>query len=395
MRFRLKAVDAGDRVIEVEFDAADEIGAREQAVRRGYSVLDVARRKTLSQGLSRAGRFPTVLFSIELLSLLDAGLNVVEALNALAEKEPRGEHRRVLEELLGALRRGEALSQAVAAHPVAFSALYVATVKASERTGDLKEALSRFVAYQEEMDKVRRKVVAALLYPAILLVVGALVMLFLLLYVVPRFAKVYEDVSRDLPLFSSLLLAVGRAIEQHGFIALGVLAAGLSALVVALAKAELRQKLLDQVWRIPALGARFQIYQFARLYRTLAMLLRAGIPALQAFERVSGLLSASLRPRMATATAALREGRGLSESLTAAGLATPIATRMMAVGEKSGRMAELLERIARFYDDETARWVDAFIRVFEPVLMAVLGLAVGLVVVLMYMPVFELAGSLQ
>jgi len=138
-----------------------------------------------------------------------------------------------------------------------------------------------------------------------------------------------------------------------------------------------------------------KIYQLARFYRTVGMLLRSGIPALRAFEMVSSLLASSLRAQLAGATASLSAGQTISAALTAAGLATPVASRMMAVGERSGQMGELLERIARFYDDETARYVDAFVSVFEPVLMALLGVAVGVVVVLMYMPIFELAGSLQ
>jgi general secretion pathway protein F len=138
-----------------------------------------------------------------------------------------------------------------------------------------------------------------------------------------------------------------------------------------------------------------QIYQLARFYRTAGMLLRAGVPVLRAFDMVSGLLAAHLRLRLQNARRMLEEGRPISAALTDSGLATPVATNMMAVGERGGQMGEMMDRIARFYDDETARAVDAFTRVFEPLLMAVLGLAVGGVVVMMYMPVFELAGSIR
>jgi general secretion pathway protein F len=396
MRFELKAVDGGNQVVAVEFDAADEAAARYMAQQRGFSVLAVGRKNALlANPFAGKHRFPATLFAIELLALLEAGLNVVEALQALADKEPGGEKREVLAELLEALYRGESLSQSVARFPRAFSPLFAATVKSSERTGNLNEALSRYIAYQEELDKVRKKVLAALLYPAILLVVGTLVLSFLLFYVVPRFARVYEDISAELPLFSSLLLAVGRWVESHGLVAvlsLGLLAFGF---VFYISKEDSRAQILDRLWRIPALGERMMIYQLARFYRTAGMLLMAGIPALKAFEMVDGLLAPNLRAQLARATALLGEGRSISDALTATGLATPVATRMLAVGERSGRMGELMDRIARFYDDETARFVDAFTRVFEPLLMTVLGLAVGLVVVLMYMPIFELAGSVR
>jgi len=396
MRFELTAVDGGNQVVVVEFDAGDEAAARDMARQRGLAVLAVGRGNALlSNPFAGKLRFPATLFAIELLALLDAGLNVVEALQALADKEPAGENRQVLTALLDALYRGESLSQSVGRFPRAFPPLFAATVKSSERTGNLKEALSRYIAYQEELDKVRKKVLAALLYPAILLVVGTLVLSFLLFYVVPRFARVYEDISAELPLFSALLLAVGRWVEHNGVVTALLLGSGVFALAYSLSRPSIRAKILEQLWRVPALGERMMIYQLARFYRTAGMLLIAGIPALKAFEMVDGLLAPNLRAQLVQATALLSEGRSISGALTAAGLATPVATRMLAVGERSGRMGELMDRIARFYDDETARFVDAFTRVFEPLLMTVLGIAVGLVVVLMYMPIFELAGSVR
>lgn len=396
MHFQLKVVDTASRIAAIELEAADEAGARLLASKRGYAVLSVSRGTALLPRLawSRHG-FSLTLFSIELLALLDAGLNVVEALQALAEKEQRADGKKTLEELLRAIRQGESLSLAMERFPRDFPPLYVATIRSSERTGSIRETLSRYGVYQEERDRVRNKIVSALLYPAILLVVGTLVLAFLLLYVVPRFARVYESISSELPLFSSLLLIAGRWIDHHGTLVLALLIAGGAALAYAFAQDGLRARIAGRLWQIPALGARLHTYQLARLYRTVGMLLRAGIPALQAFEMVSGLLAPNMRTRLTTAISQLREGRSISAVLSAAGLATGVADRMLAVGERSGRMGELMERIARFYDDDTARFADTFTRIFEPLLMAILGLGVGLVVVLMYMPIFELAGSIQ
>jgi general secretion pathway protein F len=163
----------------------------------------------------------------------------------------------------------------------------------------------------------------------------------------------------------------------------------------AFANASFRAWLNTRLWQLPGLGSRMKVYQLSRLYRTAGMLLRAGIPAVRALEMVDGLLSAHLRPPLAQARRLIEEGRSMSAAFGAAGLATPVASRMMAVGERSGDMGAMLGEIARFHDEEVARYVDWFTRAFEPVLMAVLGLAVGLVVVLMYMPIFELAGSIQ
>ncbi len=394
MKFALKAIDASRDVVELEVEAADEPAARHAARRRGYSVLAL-RRRGVPLHFSGKHSFPTTLFSIEMLALLDAGLNVVEALQALAEKEPHAAYRQVLDEILESVRGGESFSRAIEHLPRHFSDLYVATVRSSERTGNVREALARFVAYQEEAEKVRKKIIAALIYPTILLVVGTGVLGFLMLYVVPRFARVYEDIRSGLPFFSAVLLSCGTWIEQHTLAVLLLLAALLGTTIWALSTEGFRAALVRRLWRIGPVGERLRVYQLARLYRTVGMLLRAGIPAVKAFDMVDGLLASNLRAQLRQAASAVKEGRSLSDALTAAGLATPVATRMMRVGERGGQMGELMDRIARFYDEETGRFVDAFTRVFEPVLMALLGVAVGAVVLLMYMPVFELASAIQ
>lgn len=396
MRFQIKAVNAKSEVLALRIDAATEALARDLARQQGYSVLAVARGAfELGRVFSPRESFDTALFSIELLALLDAGLNLVEALQTLSEKDSAAERRHVLDQVLASLSGGESLSQALARLPDYFPALYVETIRSCERTGNLREALARYIAYQEEFDKVRRKLVAVSIYPAILLAVGSLVLAFLIFFVVPRFARVYEDVAIELPFFSSVLLTVGHGVQSHG----GLILAGFSGLIAAAAYAAsldtVRTRVAERLWRLPALGERMRTYQLARLYRTIGMLLRAGLPVVRTFDMVSGLLAAHLRSALRRAQALLEEGKPISLALASAGLTTPLATRMLRVGEESGRLGEMMERIARFLDDETARYLDAFMRVFEPILMTILGLAVGLVVVLMYLPIFELVGSVQ
>ncbi|HEY5895998.1 MAG TPA: type II secretion system F family protein [Burkholderiales bacterium] len=399
MQFQVHALDAAQQVVALSLDAASEALARDMAAQRGLSVFSV---EGTNGGIrlprlfkANRGAFRTTLFSIELLSLLEAGLNLVEATQTLAEKEVAGERQQVLAGIVGSIERGEPFSRAIAAFPQHFSPLYVATIKASERTGNVKEALSRYIAYQEELDRVKKKVVSASIYPAILMAVGVLVMGFLVLYVVPRFAQVYEDMSHTLPFFSQLLLGFGSFVGKHGFFLFSafILAAGLAAW--AIARPATRAAFHQRLWHLPAVGERMKTYQLARLYRTAGMLMRAGIPALRALEMVEDLLAAHLRPQLAKARHLIEEGHAMSAALGAAGLATPVAARMMLVGERSGDMGRMLGEIARFHDDEVARFVDWFTRAFEPVLMAVLGIAVGLVVVLMYMPIFELAGNIK
>jgi general secretion pathway protein F len=396
MRFQINAIDARQAVVALDLDAGSAAMAVEAARNRGLTVLSV-RPQALAVPLPwrRSAGFPTLLFSIELVSLLEAGLNLVEALQALGAKEPQGERQVVLSGILEAIRRGESFSQAVGHFPQYFPPLYVATLKASERTGDTREALGRYIAYQEELDRVRKKIVSAAIYPAILMIVGTLVIAFLMFYVVPRFARVYEDISGHLPFFSALLIALGRGIERHGLV-IGLGAACAIALgIYGASRASFRAWVSERLWQVPAVGERMKIYQLARLYRMIGMLLRAGIPAVAALEMVRGLLVAHLRPHLVRATESIAQGQSMSAAFDTNGLATPVAARMMVVGERSGEMGEMMHRIARFHDDEIARFIDWFTRAFEPVLMAVLGVAIGGVVVLMYMPIFELAGSIQ
>src|SRR3954463_12072046 len=397
MRFNIHALDAAQQVVAVTLDAASEAEARETAGSRGLAVFSLEQdgRRRWQPRLARKSAFRSALFSIELRSLLEAGLNLVEALQTLAEKEPAGERAEVLSGMLAAINRGEPFSRAVAALPEHFSPLYVATIKASERTGDVKEALSRYIAYQEELDRVRKKVVSASIYPAILAIVGMLVLGFLMFYVVPRFAQVYEDMRHTLPFFSQLLLTFGSFVGKHGFFMFSAFILCVGSAAWALSRPAVRAALNRRIWALPGLGSRMKTYQLARLYRTAGMLMRAGIPALRALEMVQDLLGAHVRPQRREPRALIEQGHAISAALGSAGLATPVAARMMLVGERSGDMGRMLGEIARFHDDEVARFVDWFTRAFEPLLMAALGIAVGLVVVLMYMPIFELAGNIR
>ena len=169
------------------------------------------------------------------------------------------------------------------------------------------------------------------------------------------------------------------------------MAAGMA--IWALRLPTVRAGLQNSLWRLPGAGERMKLYQLARFYRTIGMLLRGGMPVVAALQLGAELLHPALRGRLQTATRAIREGRPVSESMEANGLTTPVALRLLAVGEHGGDMGAMMERIAAFHDDEMARWVDWLTRLVEPLLMAAIGLVIGAIVILMYMPIFELAGA--
>ena len=395
MRFAIKALNSAGHVTLLTVDASDSDAARIKLQNDGLTVISArAEGGLLNRARRRTSVFPLSLFSQELLTLLDAGLNLVEALETLAEKEGRGDARTVLTRLLDHLYEGRTLSQALAEQAEVFPELYVATVRASERTGNLPEALSRYIAYHAQVDQVRKKLVSASIYPVMLILVGGLVVVFLMGWVVPRFSHIYEDGGGNLPLMSRLLLDWGRLVEANGGM-LGAAASGvLAALVWVGLRPEVRAMAWRMLWRVPALGARLRTYQFARFYRTLGMLLRGGVPVVTALSMVEGILQPAFRPLLHAASAGIREGRSISSAMESNGLTTAVALRMLRVGERTGRMGEMMERIAAFHDEETARWVDWFTRLFEPILMALIGVVIGVIVLLMYMPIFDLAGSL-
>jgi general secretion pathway protein F len=392
MRFQLKALSADGRVESLSLQAADEAGARRQAEGRGYTVLKVRAAGALAwRGRER---FPVALFSQELIALLDAGLPLLEAIETLGEKERAPAARNALSSLALTLREGRPFSSALEKLGDTFPPLYVATVRAAERTSDLQPALARYVAYQAQVDALKRRVVHASIYPALLVGVGALVSFFLLLYVVPRFSLIYEDRALDLPLLSRLLLSWGQLVEHHGMAIIIALLCALGAAIWALRLPAVRSGTLNLLWRLPGAGERMKLYQLARFYRTIGMLLRGGMPVVASLQLGAELLHPALRSRLQTATRAIREGRPVSESMEANGLTTPVALRLLAVGEHGGDMGEMMERIAAFHDDEMARWVDWLTRLVEPLLMAAIGLVIGAIVILMYMPIFELAGAI-
>jgi general secretion pathway protein F len=221
------------------------------------------------------------------------------------------------------------------------------------------------------------------------------VVAFLMGYVVPRFSSIYEDLGSELPFASRMLMRWGQFLDAHGYaVALGAIAA-VAGIAYAFTRPAVRAAIGARIARIPALGSRLHIYQLARLYRTVGMLQRGGTPMVTAMRMSAGLLSANLRAAFANATQAVREGRSIGDAMEQHGLTTPVAARMLRVGERSGNMGEMMERIAAFYDEELSRWVNLATRLIEPALMSLIGIIIGVIVVLMYFPIFELAGSIK
>ncbi|CAN7572531.1 type II secretion system F family protein [Pseudoduganella sp. LjRoot289] len=383
----------------IAIEAASEAEALRLALRHGWRVLAIDSAAAPPAAGARAGArsqpFPLLQFSQELLALLEAGLNLSEAIATLHNKEARGAAKATLAGIRLALQQGKSFSESLAEFPAIFPDIYISTVHAAERSGYLPEALARYVAYQLQFDAIRKKLVSAAIYPVMLLCVGTLVTLFLLGYVVPKFSVVYESSGREIPWMSQMLLAFGRQLAAHPWLCLGVLLGVAGGAVFAACNAAVRGALVLQVLRLPLLAAKAAEFRLARFYRALSLLLHAGIPLAKALAMVSAMLLPEQRHALALARRAVEEGQPFSAALEQQGLATPVAQSLLKVGENTGRLGDMLERSAKFHDEEFARWVDWASRMLEPLLMTLIGVVIGGVVVLMYMPIFELAGSLS
>jgi general secretion pathway protein F len=396
MRYEVRTYQE-DQITSIVVDAVSRTDALRQVSARalrpvGVRALDISASRWFGRF---AGHVDLLLFSQELLALREAGLSIVEALDTLAEREHTGEIRSVLVQLTSRLREGKRFSDALETFPEEFPSLFVGIVRSSERTGDLSEALARYIDYRTRRNALRSKAISAAIYPSLLLVVGAAVVLFLGGYVIPRFAVVYQGSGRELPWASQMLMDWGKFASQHLGLLLICIAVALFATVVAM-----RSVLRRGGWRtllhvMPAFSERIHIHEVSRLYLVLGMLLDSGLPVTHALTLAEETLPSHRQKSIQAASGYIRQGERLSAAFERENLVTPVGLRMMRLGEESGRLGEMMTRAARFHDEENTRWIERFSRVAEPTLMVAIGLVVGTIVVLLYMPVFDLAGGLR
>jgi len=391
MQFQLRVMRANTAPELIRIEALSDSDARRLAEQQGLTVLRVSQ----DRGRKRKHDFPLLLFCQELRILIEAGLTLTESLDTLIQKEPNADTRAIISEVLSSLRNGRQLSDALSANPECFPGLFVASVKACETTGNLPEGLERFSLYLEQIDVLRKKIISASIYPALILAFGGLVLLFLLGYVVPRFSMIYESRDMELSFASEVLLTIGQTVQHHGILIVMIMLGVLVTLIVLFSQTVVREKMGQLVTRLPKVGERIRVYHLSRLYRTFAMLLRSGIPVVSALGMVNNLLGNTLQQNIKTAQKRISDGETFTQAMSSCHLTTPVAAQLLRVGEKSGKLDVMMERSASFHEQEMLRWVDEFTKLFEPILMMAIGLLIGVIVLLMYLPIFELASGIQ
>ena len=386
--YTVTILQGGKRVNQTVLAASPD-DATARIIAGGGIVLQVQERPARKEK-----RFPLNLFLQELIALLEAGLVVVEAVEALRESSRDGGTSLVLDTLVKKLYEGAQLSQAMMALPALFPPLLINTVASSEQTGHLPEALKRFQFYESRMEILRKRIKSTLLYPTIVIAAGGIILFFLLGFIIPRFSVVFDGMKNP-SASAQLILWWGRLTQTHGSLLLAGCAAAVAGVVMAVRSPRLRQRALGLLLRIPALRQQHQLSVLVRFYRTLGLLLQGGLPAPDALMLSREILPATHRQQVEQVIRDVAAGESLSRMLEAQQMTTPVASRLLQVGERSGELPAMCERIAAFYDESLERAIETFSKIFEPILMMVVGGIVGLVVFLLYMPIFELAGGLQ
>lgn len=398
MRFHLDVVQGRGQPHAIELDATSLDDARRQVLSQGYTVLATRAagldwRRLLAPPRATVPRFDVAVFVEQLRDLLGAGLSVIEALTTL-QRAAGTKTRPVLDTLIERLRNGERLSQALAAEPC-MPALLVALVRASEHTSNLPQALTRFLEHEQRVAELRHRIASVAIYPLLLTGVGGAVLMFLLLYVMPRFARIFEGMSGPLPWSARAMVWWAQWLAAYGPWLLG---AGVVLAVVAAAFATsplARGRALQTLLGWSPLRERLRTYYLARWYRATGMLVEGGIPLPEALGLSNSLLPLGLRAGGMAVERALREGYSPAVAHAQAGMVTPVAEQLMRAGERTGDLGNVLMRIAQFHDAEVARSLERGMRALEPLVMILIGVGVGTVVVLMYLPIFELASAIQ
>jgi len=391
--YEVRAADAASQLKTLHLEASDPADARQQALRLRLTPVSVKQHNSGVTG--RRDKFDLSLFAEELQMLLSAGLPLIDAIDGLAERQSGTASRSVFAELASRLRHGERMSAAMSRQPDVFPLLFVGIVRAAETTSSLPSSLAKYVAYESHLKMLRERMASAAIYPMILLVVGSAVTLFLMTYVVPRFASVYQSSGRSLPWISQTLLDVGRLLSENFLLGLILL---LGVFLLGWRWYQPRKQGLGWIQLLallPGAASRVATIEISRLYRTLGMLLQGGLPVRDALALADAVVFGARQQALARVLRKVEGGEPLSVSLEQASLSSPLALRLIQVGERSGQLGLMLERAAMFHEHETALWIERFSKTFGPVLMILISLIVGMVVIFLYIPVFDLAGSLQ
>jgi type IV pilus assembly protein PilC len=402
MEFRCRLGTAGGEIIEGVYVADSEAHLRRELEDKGLFVLSLQRRGVLpAVGLSRGsrrriGRQELLVFNQELATLIKAGMPLVQSLDILRQRVSNPTFKAVLDGVYEKVKAGTALSDAFGEHPDLFPAVYSASLMAGERAGNLDEVIRRYVAYEKVIGAVKRRTVSALIYPAILVTMMLILIGIIVLRVVPAFSEFYSNFGKQLPLSTRIIIGISNfTVGNLPFIIVGLIAGGI-ALASWWKQPGQRTRVDRMLLELPWAGATVRKFSTAQLARTLATLLGGGIPLVNALEIAGRAMSNRyLASELVDVTRRVREGEGFAAGLRERAVFADVAVKMVEVGEQTGALQEMLNSLAEFYDEEIETEVQRFITLIEPVILVVMGAVIALVVLALYMPLFELSSVVQ
>ncbi len=399
--FVLKYADARGQIRQQVTEAGSEQELRDRYSQQGYLIYSVRSRRDLARlgaGLGpRSKKLDLekfLIFNQQFVTLIRAGLPILKGLDLLADRLTDPKLGRHVKAVRDDVKTGAMLSDAFSRQGV-FPPMYVTSILAGEKSGALGEVLERYIGYQRLSLSVRKKLMLSLLYPSLLVVLVICMIVFLVTYVVPNFALLYNSMSAQLPALTQILIAVGTT--ARSYILFGV--AGLVALAVAFrfwSRGEAAQLKIDIVkLRVPAFGDIWIKYQVAQFARVLSTLLIGGIPLVQALETAAESLGTPLLGKaLDKSKRMVKEGQALSASLQSTGIFPGLAIDMIEVGESTGALPAMLSSVAEFYEEDVNTRMGAVLALIEPAIMIFMGIFVAFVLIALYLPIFSLADSL-
>ena len=396
--YTLKYADARGEMRQQVVEAGSEGELRQRMTEQGYLVYSVKERTGVA-ALGGGGRRKKLdmekflIFNQQFVTLFRAGLPILKALDLLADRltdKKLGPH---VKEIRDDVKKGSLLSDAFRRQGI-FPAIYVTSIMAGEKSGALGEVMERYINYQKLALAVRKKIMLSLMYPAILLVLVSLLVVFLITFVVPRFAELYGTTNTQLPIMTRWLIAIGTTAQSYVVMAALVLVAGAVALRFYL-RTEAGQTAADRLkMKTPVLSEIWTKYQVAQMSRLLSTLLSGGIPLVQGLETAAESIgSPLLRSALGKAQKMVREGQSLSAGLQATGIFPPLSIDMIEVGESTGALPAMLNSVSEFYEDDVNTRMQATLSLIEPAIMIFMGAFVAFVLVSLYLPIFSLADT--
>ena len=406
--FKYAAKGPGGKTVEGQIEAADRTEVLSELRRQNLVVMSIDEvsgrkgggkkfKKVSARGVKPgANRTELVLFTRQLATMVGSGISLLEGLEVLAEQAETPPFKATCERLISEVRGGTDLSAAMECCPRAFTDLYISMVKAAEISGQMDIILVRLADYQEAAEELRREIKSAMTYPVISMILVTAITAFLMIGIVPGFRQVFESLDSELPALTAFVLETSEWMRAQWLLLFGGLFGGMFAIWAAL-KTEKGSFLFDKLsLKVPVFGPLFSKVALARFSRTFSTLLRSGVPIMGTLDIVAATSGNQVISRaVLESREAVRGGRMLSEPLAQSPVFPPMVVRMISIGEKSGALENLLEKIAEFYDSQVKAAVKSLTSMIEPILISVMGIMVGGVVLSVFLPILDVVGNLS